>query len=179
MNVQPYLFFNGQCEAALDFYGRALGAEIVQLLRFKDSPEPHPPGMLPPGAEGQITSGIGQTIARGSITLIPPTVSIDHTGQELTLDGVKIRFQYTPSTEAPAEMNLYFPDLRILDMAENANVSMHNILTPRGALKHVCSNKNMVSKSFIRSSAKALHWLTSDVNVYVALHLRQMRRINS
>jgi alkyl sulfatase BDS1-like metallo-beta-lactamase superfamily hydrolase len=90
--------------------------------------------MLPPGVEGQITSGIGQTIARGSITLIPPTVSIDHTGQELTLDGVKIRFQYTPSTEAPAEMNLYFPDLRILDMAENANVSMHNILTPRGAL---------------------------------------------
>jgi len=90
--------------------------------------------MLPPGVEGQITSGIGQTIAKGSITLIPPTVSIDHTGQELTLDGVKIRFQYTPSTEAPAEMNLYFPDLRILDMAENANVSMHNILTPRGAL---------------------------------------------
>lgn len=90
--------------------------------------------MLPPGAEGQITSGIGQTIARGSITLIPPTEIIDHTGQELTLDGVKVRFQYTPSTEAPAEMNLYFPDLRILDMAENANVSMHNILTPRGAL---------------------------------------------
>lgn len=90
--------------------------------------------MLPPGAEGQITSGIGQTIARGSITLIPPTIIVDHTGQELTLDGVKVRFQYTPSTEAPAEMNLYFPDLRILDMAENANVSMHNILTPRGAL---------------------------------------------
>lgn len=90
--------------------------------------------MLPPGAQGQITSGIGQAIARGSITLIPPTVTVDHTGQELTLDGVKIRFQYTPSTEAPAEMNMYFPDLRILDMAENANVSMHNILTPRGAL---------------------------------------------
>jgi len=90
--------------------------------------------MLPPGVEGQITSGIGQNIARGSITLIPPTVTVDHTGQELTLDGVKIRFQYTPSTEAPAEMNLYFPDLRIVDMAENANVSMHNILTPRGAL---------------------------------------------
>lgn len=90
--------------------------------------------MLPPGVEGQITSGIGQNIARGSITLIPPTIIVDHTGQELTLDGVKVRFQYTPSTEAPAEMNLYFPDLRILDMAENANVSMHNILTPRGAL---------------------------------------------
>ena len=90
--------------------------------------------MLPPGVEGQVSAGIGQNIARGSITLIPPTVIVDHTGQELTLDGVKVRFQYTPGTEAPAEMNLYFPDLRILDMAENANVSMHNILTPRGAL---------------------------------------------
>jgi len=90
--------------------------------------------MLPPGVEGQISSGIGQGIAKGTITLIPPTQIIDHTGQELMLDGVKVRFQYTPNTEAPAEMNLYLPDLRILDMAENANVSMHNVLTPRGAL---------------------------------------------
>ncbi|MBO9558584.1 MAG: MBL fold metallo-hydrolase [Caulobacter sp.] len=90
--------------------------------------------MLPPGVEGQISSGIGQNVAKGSITLIPPTVTIDHTGQELVLDGVKVRFQYTPNTEAPAEMNLYLPDLRILDMAENANVTMHNVLTPRGAL---------------------------------------------
>lgn len=90
--------------------------------------------MLPPGVEGQISSGIGQGIAKGTITLIPPTQIIDQTGQELMLDGVKVRFQYTPNTEAPAEMNLYLPDLRILDMAENANVSMHNVLTPRGAL---------------------------------------------
>jgi len=90
--------------------------------------------MLPPGVEGQISSGIGQTIGKGSITLIPPTALVDHTGQEMTLDGVRIRFQYTPGTEAPAEMNLYFPDLRILDMAENANATMHNVLTPRGAL---------------------------------------------
>jgi len=90
--------------------------------------------LLPPGVEGQISSGIGQNIPKGTITLIPPTVSIDHTGQELTLDGVRVVFQYTPNTEAPAEMNLHLPDLKILDMAENANVSMHNVLTPRGAL---------------------------------------------
>ncbi len=90
--------------------------------------------MLPPGVEGQISSGIGQGIAKGTITLIPPTQIIDHTGQELVLDGVKVRFQYTPNTEAPAEMNFYLPDLRILDMAENVNPSMHNVLTPRGAL---------------------------------------------
>ena len=90
--------------------------------------------MLPPGVEGQISSGIGQGIARGTITLIPPTQSIGQTGQELVLDGVRVRFQYTPNTEAPAEMNFYLPDLRILDMAENANPAMHNVLTPRGAL---------------------------------------------
>ena len=89
---------------------------------------------LPPGVEGQISAGIGQAVARGTITLIPPTRSIDHTGQELVLDGVRFRFQYTPNTEAPAEMNFYLPDLRILDMAENVNVTMHNVLTPRGAL---------------------------------------------
>ena len=90
--------------------------------------------LLPPGVEGQISSGIGQNIPKGTITLIPPTVTVDHTGQELTLDGVRVVFQYTPNTEAPAEMNFHLPDLKILDMAENANVSMHNVLTPRGAL---------------------------------------------
>jgi alkyl sulfatase BDS1-like metallo-beta-lactamase superfamily hydrolase len=52
----------------------------------------------------------------------------------MTIDGVRIEFQITPGTEAPAEMNFYLPDLRVLCLAENANVSMHNILTPRGAL---------------------------------------------
>ena len=89
---------------------------------------------LTPGPTGQVSSGIGQGIAKGTITLIAPTVSIDHTGQTLHIDGVTITFQMTPGTEAPAEMNLYFPDWRILCMAENANVSMHNVLTPRGAL---------------------------------------------
>jgi PhnB protein len=54
MYVQPYLSFNGQCEEALEFYRKSLGAEVTQLMRFKDSPEPHPPGMLPPGTENKI-----------------------------------------------------------------------------------------------------------------------------
>jgi len=89
---------------------------------------------LTAGPEGLVNSGIGKAVSKGTITLIAPTVSIDHTGQTLVVDGVKIEFQITPGTEAPAEMNLYFPDLRILCMAENANVTMHNVLTPRGAL---------------------------------------------
>lgn len=89
---------------------------------------------LTPGPEGQMTSGIGVAISAGTFTLIPPTRSITRTGETLTVGGVRIEFQMTPDTEAPAEMNFFFPDLGVLCIAENATASMHNILTPRGAL---------------------------------------------
>jgi len=54
MYIQPYLFFNGYCEEALEYYRSALGAEIVMLMRVKEAPEPPPPGMLPPGSENKI-----------------------------------------------------------------------------------------------------------------------------
>jgi len=65
---------------------------------------------------------------------MPPTREISETGTEMVIDGVRVRFQVTPGTEAPAEMNLGFPDWKVADLAENANVSQHNILTPRGAV---------------------------------------------
>jgi PhnB protein len=54
MQVQPYLFFDGRCEEAIEFYRTKLGAEVTMLMRFKDSPEPHQPGMIPPGAENKV-----------------------------------------------------------------------------------------------------------------------------
>jgi PhnB protein len=54
MHVQPYLFFNGRTEEAIEFYRTALGATNIELMRNKESPEPHPPGMLPPGSENKI-----------------------------------------------------------------------------------------------------------------------------
>jgi PhnB protein len=54
MQVQTYLNFDGRCEEALEFYCKALGAEVTMLSRFKDSPEPHAPGMVPPGAENKV-----------------------------------------------------------------------------------------------------------------------------
>lgn len=54
MQVQPYLFFDGRCEEAIEFYRQALGAELTMLMRFKDSPEPHEPGMVAPGAEDKV-----------------------------------------------------------------------------------------------------------------------------
>ena len=69
MHVQPYLFFDGRAEEAIEFYRSALGAEVQTLLRFKDSPEPHPPGSVPPGAENKIMHAsfvIGDTTVMAS-----------------------------------------------------------------------------------------------------------------
>src|SRR3989442_12058558 len=52
--IQPYLFFNGSCEQAVEFYRKALGAEVEMMMRYKDSPEPPQPGMVPPGFENKI-----------------------------------------------------------------------------------------------------------------------------
>ena len=54
MQIEPYLFFEGRCEEALEFYKHAIGAQVTGLLRIKDSPTPHPPGMLPPGSENKV-----------------------------------------------------------------------------------------------------------------------------
>jgi linear primary-alkylsulfatase len=88
---------------------------------------------LQKGPAGQIGAGLGQTTSTGTVSLIPPTVDVAHTGQEMTVDGVQIVFQYTPGTEAPAEMNFYFPASRSLCAAENTSHTLHNILTIRGA----------------------------------------------
>jgi alkyl sulfatase BDS1-like metallo-beta-lactamase superfamily hydrolase len=87
-----------------------------------------------PGPDGVITSGIGIALSNGTLSLIAPTRTIARTGETMTVDGVRIEFQVTPGTEAPAEMNFFFPDLGVLCLSENANATMHNILTPRGAL---------------------------------------------
>jgi alkyl sulfatase BDS1-like metallo-beta-lactamase superfamily hydrolase len=90
--------------------------------------------LLERGPSGQLGAGLGQTTSLGTITLIPPTVEIEETGQTEILDGVEMTFQLTPGTEAPAEMNIHFPQAKVLCVADNVARSMHNILTPRGAL---------------------------------------------
>ena len=90
--------------------------------------------VLEPGAAGQLTAGLGPTTSTGSVSLLPPTVEIIESGQEEVIDGVRFRFQLTPGTEAPSEMNFYLPDTQTLFIAENASHTMHNTLTLRGAL---------------------------------------------
>lgn len=67
MHIESYLFFNGRCEEAIEFYKRALGAEVLMLMRNKESPEPTPPGMLPPGSENKVMHA---TIRVGSSNLM-------------------------------------------------------------------------------------------------------------
>lgn len=89
---------------------------------------------LPRGPQGQVGAGIGPGLSRGTSALIAPNTLVTPSASRLTVDGVEMEFQLTPETEAPAEMNIYLPGFRALCMAENANATMHNILTPRGAL---------------------------------------------
>ncbi|MFG0604735.1 alkyl/aryl-sulfatase [Vibrio mimicus] len=89
--------------------------------------------LLPRDERGGVNGGLGQTTSTGLPTLIEPTYVVEKTGEELTVDGVRMVFQYTPGTEAPTEFNTWFPDKKALWMAENSTNTMHNILTLRGA----------------------------------------------
>ncbi|MPW36028.1 alkyl/aryl-sulfatase [Vibrio sp. B1Z05] len=103
--------------------GNAMGRRAVYMYG----------SMLPRNEKGGVNGGLGQTTSTGMATMIKPTDIIEKTGEERTIDGVKMVFQYTPGTEAPTEMNIWFPDKKALWMAENTTNTMHNILTLRGA----------------------------------------------
>lgn len=81
----------------------------------------------------QIDAGMGKTIPRGNITLIPPTQLIRDMTETHVIDGVEIVFQLTPESEAPAEMHFWFPGERALNLAENGTRSLHNLCPLRGA----------------------------------------------
>lgn len=90
--------------------------------------------MLPRGARGQVDAGLGKSVARGTPGLIAPTLSIEKAVEEHTIDGIRIVFQLAPETEAPAEMHMFYPQLGVLNMAENACPLLHNFIPLRGAV---------------------------------------------
>ncbi|MGO4677582.1 alkyl/aryl-sulfatase [Bosea sp. 2YAB26] len=89
--------------------------------------------LLPQSPYGHVDSSIGKGVASGDVGILPPTRSIEQPVEELTIDGVRMVFQNTPGTEAPAEMNTWFPDFKAFWAAENIVASQHNVLTLRGA----------------------------------------------
>ena len=82
---------------------------------------------------GHVDQAIGKNVASGNVGLIPPNRTIHKDIEEITLDGVRMVFQNTPDTEAPVEMNTYFPDMKALWAAENVTGTVHNVYTIRGA----------------------------------------------
>ncbi|MFE9413374.1 alkyl/aryl-sulfatase [Streptomyces sp. NPDC006704] len=152
---------------------------------------------LPKGPAGQIGCGLGQTTSTGSVGLIAPTLDVTRTGQEETVDGVRIVFQLTPGTEAPAEMNFHFPELRVLCAAENACHTLHNVLTLRGALVRDPSAWARYLTETIRLFAtdidvvfRSHHWptwgqeravrfLEEQRDAYAYLHDQSVRLINA
>ena len=90
--------------------------------------------LLPTDPYGHVDQAIGKNVAAGNLGLIAPNVTITEHVQEMTVDGVKMIFQDTPDTEAPCEMNTYFPEMKAFWAAENITATIHNIYTLRGAM---------------------------------------------
>ncbi|QMW66676.1 MBL fold metallo-hydrolase [Mumia sp. ZJ1417] len=132
----------------------------VAMLRRGYYYDGHPLDATP---EGSVGIGLGPRASAGTIGLIPPTLDITRTGQEETLDGVRFVFQLTPNTESPAEMNFFFPDHRVLCMAENATHVMHNLLTLRGA-------QVRDSRIWSRYLAEAVELFAHDADVVFSSH---------
>lgn len=114
--------------------------------------------LLPRGPRGHVDAGLGKAVSLGQPALVAPTESIERTGTRLSIDGVEAVFQVTPGTEAPAEMNFYFPKLRALCMAENCTCCLHNLYTPRGA-----QVRDAKAWSFYIDEALALFGAEADV----------------
>ncbi|WP_330115280.1 alkyl sulfatase dimerization domain-containing protein [Pseudomonas sp. JS3066] len=114
-------------------------------------------GTVPRSERGQLDTGIGKGApVGGTISLIPPTDLVVQPLESHEIAGVQVEFQLTPGTEAPAEMNLYLPQLHALCMAENATRTMHNVLTPRGAeVRDAKSWSRFIDDSLVRYGDKA------------------------
>ncbi|MFE7404728.1 alkyl/aryl-sulfatase [Isoptericola sp. NPDC057559] len=148
------------------------------------------------GPRGQVGAGLGQTTSTGTVTLIAPTLDITTTGQEETVDGVRMVFQMAPGTEAPAEMLIWFPDRGALCTAEDATHTLHNLLTLRGAVvrdPHAWANYLTETIDLFGADVEAVfashHWptwgnerivtfLSEQRDLYAYLHDQTLRLLN-
>lgn len=152
---------------------------------------------LPKGPTGQIGAGLGQTNSTGSTTILAPNdIVVEGPDLHRVIDDVTIEFQLTPGTEAPAEMNFFFPEQNALCMAENVTHTMHNIQTLRGALvrdarlwsRYLDESITLYAeKSEVMFSSH--HWptwgkdkihqiMTRQRDMYQYLHDQTLRRLN-
>ena len=119
--------------------------------------------LLPVSPHGFVTQGLGHKISAGATGLIAPTRLVSEPIEEFDVDGVRMIFQNTPNTEAPREMNTYFPDMKALWMAENVTATLHNIYTLRGA-------QVRDPLRWSKYISEALHRFGKDAEVMFASH---------
>ena len=118
---------------------------------------------MEPGVMAHVDSGLGKAVGRGGDGFIPPTILITEPVERRFVDGVEIVFHLTPGTEAPAEMNMHYPGLRALNLAENACHLMHNLCPLRGA-------KTRDALAWAHYLNQALNAFVPNVDVLVVQH---------
>jgi PhnB protein len=104
MEIQPYLFFDGRCEEAVEFYKRALGAELEMLMRYRESPDPPPPGMVPPGYEDKVMHA---SLRVGGAVLM---ASDDCTGNAKQFEGFSLSLSVPDTPTADRMFNALAED---------------------------------------------------------------------
>jgi alkyl sulfatase BDS1-like metallo-beta-lactamase superfamily hydrolase len=107
---------------------------------------------LSPSARAYVDSGIGKKVPFGSFGILEPNITVDQPRQAMTIDGVRFVFQYTPESEAPAEMTFYLPDLKAFCGADVVLRNMHNLYTLRGAK--------------VRDAPKWSHYIDNAINLF-------------
>jgi alkyl sulfatase BDS1-like metallo-beta-lactamase superfamily hydrolase len=151
---------------------------------------------MTPGPEGQMGSGIGTAVSGGTLSLIPPTLTIAATGETRVVDGISLEFQIVSGSEAPAEFNVFIAPEKTFLAAEIATCTLHNILTPRGAkvrdarawahyldeaVTRYAPQSNAVISSHcwpIFGRDQGTQWLTAQRDNYRWLHDQTVRRMN-
>ncbi|MDH5434376.1 MAG: MBL fold metallo-hydrolase [Gammaproteobacteria bacterium] len=118
---------------------------------------------LPVSPYGHVDQAIGKNVSVGNLGLIAPNVTISQPIETLTIDGIEMVFQNTPGTEAPAEMNTWFPQFKAFWAAENITGTIHNIYTLRGA-------KVRDTLAWSKYINKALHLFGTKADVMFASH---------
>lgn len=132
---------------------------------------------LDKGPKDSLAIGIGMGQSLGVLSFLNPTFEITHTGETVWIDGVEMVFQMTPGSEAPTEMNTYFPQMKALWMAENCTGTLHNLYTIRGAqvrdgniwAKYILESMSLYGKDLevIFQSHNWPHWGNEEANQYM------------
>ncbi len=151
--------------APKDFYKESVSENVLLGNAMKRRAVYQFGSSLPYGADGAVDQGIGKSYDRklARIDLWPSTVSIDSTGTKKEIDGVEFVFQYTPNTEAPAEMTFYLPRQKVYFSGELATRTLHNLLPARGT-------KVRDSKAWALDLDAAIDLFGKDVEYLVPAH---------